>query len=230
MNKYNVQYFLFAFFIFLFGGAPVFSDMIAAKMAAPQPTSVVDVVSFYKTEQAKRKLTSNEVEILNMALFAQEIFGIKEFNSYGYLPTAAEKAAAVKISAIVNSIQDAIQKRQSWDQNISARHKEKIKQKAGLLKKNLGEHSYSWAWIVYQNGDKKEAKMILDRSFEKSYAETMKLTEISGFQNTNPMYMADLLSKALAPMSTADENKSRDDKMLKMRLHVSGLPSMQMMT
>ncbi len=201
-----------------------------AKMAAPMSVSASDTVSFYKSQQKTKKLSSEDSKKLNLALFARDFFDISEFFISGYGTTTEEKIKAVSLNSIARSIEMAIQQKSSWDNQKTASDLSKMKQAGELVKKALGKDSYVVAWFSYQNGDKGEAKSILSRAFDNSYNEVMKLKELTGFRNENPLQQAELTSKALIPMATDPENKSRELQMKKMRTHLSGLPNMQIMT
>ena len=136
----------------------------------------------------------------------------------------------MNLISIARSIEVAIQQKSTWDGQKAAGDPSKMKQAGELVKKALGKDSYAGAWFSYQNGDKAEAKSILSCAFDHSYSEIMKLKELTGFKSENPLQLAEATSKALIPMSTELENKSREAQMKKMRTHLSGLPNMQMMT
>lgn len=217
------------FFLFvLTTAAPTLSSF--AKMQATQMISANAVSRHYKSEMAKGKLASDKLETMKLAKIAEEVFEVKEFAVSGYFDTEAEQVKAVYLKNISNSIQQAIQKKTNWDDALAQSKMVTLKKQEALLKKNLGEKSLGWAWYLYQIDKKKEAQMVLSGEFERAYADTMKLTEITGFKGSTPSWEAESIHKALIPLSSETENKSRDEKVQKMRLHISNLPNMQMMT
>ncbi len=211
-------------FIFLISGS------CFAKMAAPVTVSASETVSYYKSQQKNKKLSLGDSEILNLALFARDYFGISEFFVAGSESSTEEKVKEVSLNSIARSIEIAIQQKPTWDNQKGAGDTSKVIQAGMLVKKALGKDSYAGAWFSYQAGDKSEAKSILSRAFENSYSEIMKLKELTGFKHENPLQLAEATAKALIPMSPELENKSREAKMKKMRTHLSGLPNLQMMT
>lgn len=224
---FNVQIFLNAALVLLLIDSPILAD---AKMAAPQTVTAAETLSFYKVEQSAHKLTAVQSEIYRLATVASEVFGIEHFYPPGYFSTSADSIRALTLVSIANSVQGAINQRKDWDQPISKTDLEKIKQSADLIKKSIGVNSLAWAWIEYQKGNKKEAKDSLKRGFELAYSDTMKMKRIDGFRNENPMYNAEIIWKALAPLSKDEEKKSLEEQLQKMRTHVSSLPNMQIMT
>lgn len=217
--------------ILLFGvvGTLIGSTVGNAKMQAPQSISAKETIAFYKVKKKSDKLTPEEADTLKLAQLAQDVFGITEFYITGFPSSKEEQAKAVNLIAISNSIQNALQQKPSWDQKLSASDLEKVKQTSDLIKQALGEDSYAWAWVNYKKGDKAMAKKILNRGFDRAHAEVLKISEL-GFRNSNPLQSSEAISKALTPLSSKEENKSREEKMQKMRLHISSLPDMQMMT
>ena len=201
-----------------------------AKMAAPITIHAADTISFYKAQEKNRKLTPDEADKLNLALFAHDVFGVTDFFASAYESNQADKARSVSLNSIARSIEIAIEQKSSWDKSKEAVDPLKMKQAGNIIKKALGKDSYGGAWFSYQNGEKVEAKAILTRSFETSFTEIMKLTELTGFKHSNPLQNAEAISKALMPMSSEDEKNLRESQMKKMRTHISGLPNLQMMT
>jgi hypothetical protein len=201
-----------------------------AKMQATQMISANAVTRHYKAEMAKGKLPADEAERMKLANIAEEVFEVKEFAVSGYHSTDVEQVKSVYLKNIANSIQQAIQKKTNWDDGLTKSKMITLKNEETLLKKSLGEKSLGWAWYLYQKGSKKEAQLVLSGEFERTYADTMKLTEITGFKDSTPSWEAESIHKALIPLSPETENKSREEKVQKMRLHISNLPNMRMMT
>jgi hypothetical protein len=201
-----------------------------AKMQATQMIPAKEVTRHYKSEMTKGKLTADEVEIMKLATVAEEVFEVKDFSVSGYHSTKGEKVKSVRVFDIANSIQQAVQKKVNWNDALPKENLNTLKKEAALLKKALGENSLGWTWYLYQVGNKAKAQKILSSEFERVYLLAMKLTEISGFEGSSPSWEAESLYKALIPLSSENENKLREEKVQKMRLHISHLPNMQMMT
>jgi hypothetical protein len=216
------------FLMAFFANADMSMNMAEAKMAAQVMVSSTATVGYYDKLQKQRKLTAEETEIFSLAQVAQQVFAVKDFTTYGGGQSDDDKIKNVNLSTVAQSIQAAIELR-DWNQALSNPDLEKAKKQRDVIKKALGENSLALAWLTYQAGDKAEAKNILNRGFTKSYEETMKLQHVYG-HGSGPMYSGESYSKALTPLSTEQENKSRAEKLQKMRTHLSNLPDMQIMT
>jgi len=232
-NKLNLKTFFALLLVVLFVSESIFAKMAAsADLAPPLPQQaypVSETINFYTKKQHTQKLSENEVNILKLSSLVQDVFEIKDFMIYAHFKTDKEKAAAITLNYIAGVIQQAIEKKSNWDEPLSNSNLEKIKANSELLQKTLNELSYSWAWITYQSGQKQEAKNILAAKFEGSYTNVMKLRAVYNHY-TSPLIEAERLTKILTPMSTENENKTREDQLKKMRTHVSTLPDVQIMT
>ena len=140
-----------------------------------------------------------------------------------------EKFTAVRTHSIIGHIQEKIENTLKWDEQLSNINIEKIKDNFELLKSNLDNTYFSWAWIQNQVGQKEEAKKILVTKFENSYTQVMKLKETYN-HDVSPLRESERISDILKSLSTAAENKTREQQLKKMRTHVSTLPDMQIMT
>lgn len=234
-NKLNLKTLFSFLLVVLFTNVTVLAkrasaDMMAREAMAPMPTyasPVSETIAFYIKKQRTQKLNENEVNILKLSELAQDVFDIKNFMIAEHLKNEKEKA--ITTAYIANAIQQAIEKKSSWDDALSGSKLELVKANSDLLKTSLNESSYSWAWISYQTGQKEEAKKILASKFETAYETVMKLQHVYSHRSS-PMEEAERLAKPLKFLSTDDENKTREAKLKKMRTHVSTLPDMQIMT
>jgi hypothetical protein len=213
----------------------VFAKMAAgaqASMAPPMPResfAASKAVEFYTKKQRTEKLNSEETHILKLSLLAQDVFSIKDFSIPAHLSTESAKIKAINSMYIISLIRQNIDAKSNWDEPLSKENLEKIKANIEFFKNSANETSASSAWISYQMGDKQEAKKILATNFENSYTHVIQLKGTYGHRSS-PLNEAERVSKLLVPMSTNDENKSREDKLKKMRTHISTLPDMQIMT
>lgn len=223
-----IGFFMVPFLMAFLANADMNVNMAEAKMAAPVMVSSKVTITYFEKQQKKRKLTPEESEIFGLTQIAQQVFEIKDFVTHGVASSDDDKAQNVSLSTVARAIQSAIELR-DWNQVLPKSDLDKVLKQRDLLKKVLGENSLTSAWLAYQSGDKDEAKKILNNGFTKSYEETMKLQHVYG-HGAGPMYDGESFSKALTPFSTDSENKSRAEKLQKMRTHLSNLPDMQIMT
>lgn len=236
LNNYRAFFQLVIGMTFLFAPQGTFADAVqsrssvSAKMSRPPQSKVTvsELVAFYRTEQSVGKLTNDQSDILQLATLAKDVFGVEELYIEGSYPNVAEKAKSVRLYKVSEAIHSAIGQKEIWAQAISEGDRKKIKESAHLIKMSSPEDAYLNAWFAFQSGDKKQAKALLNQGFEKGYSEAMKLKQIDSFGS--PLQRVEVISKALTPLSSEDENKSRESKLQKMRLHVSQLPDLMMMT
>ncbi len=205
----------------------VMSDAIAEKMAAPTMVTSAEAFNYYKAEQKKRKLTSDESNIVKLVQVAFDVFKISDFVVDGYYQET-DKEKHLSLHSVATQIQRSIKQNKTWDEPISNADMAKVKSVEELIKTSLGPDSYATAWLSYKNGNKTEAKTILDRGFEKAFDQAMKMDYIGFSDDVNPIQDAEFFSQALTPLSTKSENKSRAEKLRKAQVRASNLP--QIMT
>lgn len=205
------------------------SERVAAKMAAPQSISLKETVGYFQAQQKVRKLSVDEIDVLKLAAVARDIFGVEELYLSGFYSNNEEKAKSVGLETVAMPIQAVIEKRSDWNEALSKGDLEKTKAVGDLIKKSLGENSFAWAWITYQKGEKQQAKVLLSRSFDQSYKAVMALTQLQS-RHSNPLQSAEQIAKVLVPLSSDAEVKENEQRLQKMRLHISKLPDLQIMT
>lgn len=221
------------FILAFFNAFDMFADMAVvaeSKMAPPPMVELEKVIAHYKTKQKTKKLTDDETNILTLANAASEIFSVNHVQLRDYSHnTDDQKFAAISSMDLSLEIQKALRAKPTWEPTLTGQQLEKVKQIEDLIKKDLAETSYAWAWIKYQQGDKKTPKAILSKLFNDTYEATMKMKHL-GFRDSNPLYESTSMSKILTPLSSPVENKDREDKLKKMKVHISNMPDLQIMT
>lgn len=236
LKKFSLKNILALLLVVLFSNMTVFAETVSAKMAASMaapiqldPVPISSVISYYTKKQATQKLTEDEANILKLSTLAQDVFEAKNFNVSPGLKTEQQKVEAVKLVHVGAIIINTIEQKQNWNESLSASNVQKLKESTEVLNRTISSSSYSWAWIQNQIGNKDEAKKILTASFDEAYTNVMKMTATYN-RHASPLVQAERLSAALKPMSTDNENKSRESKIKEMRTHVSNIPDMQIMT
>lgn len=207
------------------------ADEAMQDIMAPEPVQSVSVskpINYFTKRLQTKKTSPGDAEALKLSKVAQDVFEIKEFTVPANLKTEKEKMAAVTPEYVTEQIKYSIEKK-SWDEPVSSAKIEKIKADSSLLKKYLGETSYSASWINYQIGQKDEAKKNLSAMFEASYTEVMNLKETHN-SYVSPLVESERIIRILKPLSTEKENKAREEQMKKMKTHVSTLPDISIMT
>lgn len=204
----------------------VMGSAVSEKMAHTMVTAQ-NTVSYYKTVQKKRSLTSDENKLLQFVQVAQDVFKINDFVIEGHYNEEG-KEKALNLRSIARAIQNSIKLNGSWNEAIPSADLAKINSVEDLFKSSLGANSLVLAWLTYKNGNKSEAKILLNRGFDLAYESSMKMEVIGFSDETNPIQDAESFSKALTPLSTDAENKARAERLRKMQTRASNLP--QIMT
>ena len=207
----------------------VMADMAFSKRAEPSSVTVTanETVAYYKTEMKKRKLTSEETRIFQFVQVAYDVFKINDFVVHGHSHQDG-KEKALNARAIASAIQNSLKQNINFDKPISTADLTRIKASEDLIKKSLGADSFAVAWLNYKNGNKALAKTLLNRGFDRTFDEAMKMQHIGFSDDGNPIQEGEDFSTALAPLSTEAENKERGARLKKMQVHASNLP--QIMT
>lgn len=172
-----------------------------------------------------QKQDANEIpSTLEWAVFAKEIIGVKSI--YSYPSNASDRVIK---SNIIQGIHKKLAS-QDW-QPITDESVLKILGKWNqILKKNLGEDSYSWAWVQFQMGETSEAKKILAMQFESEYNRVLKLQVVITGLGGGPLDQMTKLEKALALLSTKSEKVDIQKKIKRVKIHISNLPESQVVT
>lgn len=203
------------------------ADMaLAESMPASSTTTANEIQAYYKKVQKQRQLTTDESNVVQLVTVANDVFKIQTLivdRHYG----ETEKEKSLKLHSVAKSIESTFKQKNTWDVTFSQADRTKIKSVEKLIINSLGVNSYAAAWLAYQDGNKTEAKAILNRGFDKAFDSGMK-TEHLGFDDSNPMNEAEDFSIALSRISTESENKPREERLRKMRVRASNLP--QIMT
>lgn len=203
------------------------ADMaLAESMPSSATVKANEIQNYYKKVQKTRQLTTDESNVVQLVTVAQDVFKIETLTVDGHYGET-EKEKSLKLQSVAKSIETTFKQKNTWDVSFSETDRTKIKSIEGLIKSSLGGNSYAVAWLTYQNGNKDEAKAILNRGFDRAYEDAMK-TEHFGFGESNPMSEAEDFSNALTRISSASENKPREERLRKMRVRASNLP--QIMT
>ena len=210
-----------------FFGLAVMSDALAEKMAAPTMVTATDTINYYNTIQKKRKLSSDETNVIKIVQIANDIFKIDDFVVDGYYQES-DKEKHLNPRAVARAIERSIKQIKNWDEPVATTDLIKIKSVEELIKTSLGADSYAVAWLTYKNGNIPEAKTVLNRGFDQALTNALKMDYIGFSDDGNPVQEAEFFSQALKPMSTEVENKSRAEKLRKAQVRASNLP--QIMT
>lgn len=201
----------------------VMSDAVAEKMAMPTLVTTAEILKYYKTIQKKRKLTNNESGVVQFIQVAHDVFKIDDFVVDGYYQDN-DKEKHLSAQSIAKAIQRTLKQKKNWDEPVSAADMARINFVESAIKTNLGADSYATAWLNYKNGNKAEAKTILNHGFDQAFDGAMKMENIGFSDDGNPIQDAEFFSQALIPLSNEKENKARTEKLQKAKIRASNLP------
>lgn len=207
--------------ILLLLSAPAF-----AKMAAMRQVPAESVVKYLENQKKTRALGPLEKNTLELAKLGREL-GAKI--SRPYTENEAQDLPNIGAAEVAASLHGAIPA--DWAQSPSPKALKLLRKNRKLLESYLGARSgYDWAWVQYELGEKEPAKQSLRNLFDLEYAKVMKMEKAVSVFGRTPLTDAELYYQALKPMSSADDAKELDDKLQKMKVHLSNIPQSRIMT
>jgi hypothetical protein len=205
-------------FLFVF---PAIGD---AKMRAlyDKEVKAVDVDNYYKNIVKTRPLTASEKELHDLSIVAHEL-SVETFLAPNSDVTSVGPHT-ITVAMIKN-----MRVHPKWDVPLDSKKLVIIKPYSELLKTKFGAKSYGWAWLVNQQGNKVEAKKILERLFEEGFQNSMRM-DMLFMDGSSPLSELTYIQQALEPMSDSSKKVHMDSQMQKIKNHVSNLPASNIKT
>ena len=199
------------------------------KMAAMRQVSIKSFVTHLDALAKTRKLNEQELQLKTLSDIAQNVLNAHYVSIYGQEPEP-ESFSRVNLGSFKDCFLNSIHMQSDWKSNLSKAALEKITRNRVTLEKSFGLNSYTWAWFQLQLGEKESAKKSLNALYENEFLRVMALKDaVFGFGST-PMGEAEFIYKALSPMADNAEQEDLNQKMQKMKAHVSNLPQSKIMT
>jgi hypothetical protein len=195
------------------------SEVVLALYMREYPYKIADVIRQLKSE----KDDATTLELLDMAFLTGEVFGIKTIYSYS-------EDGKVPLSSYVKQIRTELRARSDWEEKLSPGAIKLLEEKKDLLKKNLGDKSLEWAWVLNKLGHKQEAKNVLNSLFEDQYKKLMSESVATFFAGEGPLTEIQRTFKALEKFSESKEYSDNLQKMRNLKKHISTLPESHIMT
>ena len=194
-----------------------------AKMRAPQnhPVLFNEIKTYLQTVQQKRAFNEQETSFQHLVSLA-DLLKVEQIFSRSPSPDALDS------HALMLAIKDKITLHPTWDNQLSPTELNLIKPNATSLQKSFGAKSYVSAWILKQMGNKDQAKAMLSALANEGHEKLMEMRTIH-FGN-NPLPQLEYVHQALVPMSSEAEQRILNERMQKMKKHISNLPDSMMMT
>lgn len=203
----------------------VSAEMSSAKMSVVQMPQIPmpKVLSSFKTAEANRKLTSEEIEAYQLAQLAESAFKVDSVMSREPI----DEKRVLSSKSIVESIRTVLRGESNWQ---TPNAKELISKNPKLLKKALSAESYEWATVLILLGDQVAAKNILKDIFSKEYERVMSLKKAIYGLGGSPMRDAEQIHKTLSSITNGSEQTELNEKLRKMKIHISQLPQFNIKT
>lgn len=160
---------------------------------------------------------------------AESCFGVKSLN---IVDLGSEKESLLRVSdvSVKYRILREIKERSDWGKPVSDNGLAKIKKHRAILEKQYKDKPAIWAWFLNQLGETEEAKKNILDSNEMEFTRVMALHEAVTGLGSTPLSEAEYLQKAGNVLGSESEKAEMESKMKKMKLHVSSLPQVQVMT
>jgi len=201
----------------------IFAFEVSATMAAMYPIPMSKVLDSFKTVEAQRMLTSEEAESYQLARLAESAFKVETVISR----EPFRKDRFLGSFSIVDSIRNRLRGESNWQ---TPKSKELISNNRKILEKAFRTESYEWASVLILLEDQTSAKRILNDLFSKEYKRVLNLNHAEYGLGGTPMGDAEHIHKALVPLTSGSEQTEINDKMQKMKIHISKLPQTEIMT
>ena len=197
-----------------------------AKAVAKRYVPAARLAAYLEAEQKGRALNGLETQALELARIGKEL-GANIPHSF--TETEAEALPNLGAAEVAGSLHAAIPT--DWTKPPSPKLRKLLKKNRKLLESYLSASSpYAWAWVRSMLGEKEEAKESLERLFTAEYEKVMRLDKaVNAFGHT-PLTEAELYYQALKPQAHGAEARELEDKLQKMKVHVSNLPQSAILT
>jgi len=194
----------------------------ARKMAARSSVPVAALVRHLEK--------SKNPELLALARCARDAFGVESVDTV----YAADPDKAVDLAGpadVARGIAGAIDAEKDWTASPAPKKLAILRKSHAVLERFLKEsHPVEWTWVQLRLGGKEEARKTLLAAFEKESERVLKETEaVYGFRG-GPLDEAELILRGLRATAAPAELPALEDKMQKMKVHVSNLPQSHIMT
>lgn len=223
MRKLNKKSFIkvLIFNFFLLIGSIALGERIAAKMMALEQVNINKLIDYYKNEpQTEKSFPSN----LDWAVFARDVVGVES------IPVQQSSSmSSISSSQIERTIRTKISST-DWQPLTDIKAKNSLKKWRPHLKESFGTDSYSWAWVLFQESDTANSKKILQTLFNTEHEKVMKLkTARYGFGGT-PLSELTKIQNTLLLLSSEEEKPEIEKKVKEAKVHISNIPSSQILT
>lgn len=117
----------------------------------------------------------------------------------------------------------------SWERSMPSSALEALKAEKKFLNKFFGEKSFGYAWVLNTLGERSAAKALLHEVFENSVISAMKQRQVTrSFES--PSSRIETTYEALTTLSSPEELKEYEEKLKKVKIHLSNLPDSGILT
>lgn len=205
---------------------PALADAKAVQLSqVPLSNFIKHIESLEKT----RTLTPQEQELKMLSGVAVNVVNADTVKVSGRADEP-ECFARIRIEGLIESIRDRINSKVDWKPSLSKDAFELVAKNRVNLEKIFASDSYSWAWFQTQVGEQEAAKKTLSALYMKEFLRVMALKRAVFGMGPGPMGDVEFIYKALEPMASVEEKLSMNEKMKKMKIHVSNLPQSHIVT
>ncbi len=175
------------------------------------------IIKYYKTKPFKKTSSPN---ILDWSLLAKNAVGVTQLvmSNRKTLEQVTVEDIVIGMVAKIESLE--------WKLLTDQKIKQTLFKWRNTLKASFGENSFSWAWVEFQMGNKKNSKQILQTLFESEYQKIIQ-------SQTRPRGAPFSYSKFMKPLlllSTKEEKLDMQNKLKKIETHISNLPDLNILT
>ena len=193
-----------------------------ASMPAPPSQEIFKLAKLQadleKKTSTKKSSEADEILLLLLKLSPQAL-GLTEVSSVNREPKNL-------ISALCLEAQRKIRTREKWQTVLPSEIVDQLSSHKAQLERVLQNQAYVLAWLKFQMHLTSEAQALLSQVFESEYQRVMQLARNDG----DGMGQAEDIATALQSLKDPQSGQEISAKLKKMKLHLSKLPDLRIMT
>lgn len=201
------------------------AKLVANREAHAEMMPMSKIILYWHQITKEQPKNAEAQSAYEWATFASDVMGMEQIQvMFG----GGEKSVVEQ--TLVWAIEKNIREK-SWTPITNSKAKALIATWRPRLAAKFGESSYYFAWVLFQLDEKDALKKTLQNLYAAEFDKVMKLKGIViGLGDRPPLFFVQSIRAHIDPLSTDVEKKDMDDKMKKMKLHVSKLPESHVVT
>lgn len=196
--------------------------------SSPLRDVAVSQIEAYLVKKANRA-DAEAARLLSLVRLGKEVLQIENYFVAAYVNDGGE-ISGFSAYDLRRRWRDAIAARPAWDHKLAPSAKALLLEQQIEFKEVFSDYLYELAWLKKMAGDDSGAKTALKAVFENEFASLMKMDKVYTGMDRGPMHQINLAWGALSPVCTSTEKREYEEKMKKVKVHISTLPQIVILT